>query len=103
MHICVCICTYKRPRYLKRHLHGLSCQDAQGSFTFSIVIVDNDAFRSSEGLVTEFARSSAINIRYFVETRQNISLARNLAVGNAAGDYVAFIDDDEFPTEAWLL
>jgi len=38
-----------------------------------------------------------------VEPRQNIALARNKAIENADGDFVAFIDDDEFPTKHWLL
>jgi succinoglycan biosynthesis protein ExoM len=27
---------------------------------------------------------------------------RNKAIENATGDFVAFIDDDEFPTAGWL-
>jgi succinoglycan biosynthesis protein ExoM len=38
-----------------------------------------------------------------VEARQNIALARNQAIENADGDFVAFIDDDEFPAGNWLL
>ena len=38
-----------------------------------------------------------------MEPKQNIALARNKAVENAKGDFVAFIDDDEFPTDRWLL
>jgi glycosyltransferase involved in cell wall biosynthesis len=37
-----------------------------------------------------------------VEPRQNIALARNKAIENAVGDFVAFIDDDEYPTHRWL-
>jgi cellulose synthase/poly-beta-1,6-N-acetylglucosamine synthase-like glycosyltransferase len=39
---------------------------------------------------------------YRVEGRQNIALARNCALANATGDYLAFIDDDEFPEPHWL-
>jgi glycosyltransferase involved in cell wall biosynthesis len=38
-----------------------------------------------------------------VESRQNIAMARNKAVSSATGDFIAFIDDDEFPQERWLL
>jgi glycosyltransferase involved in cell wall biosynthesis len=38
-----------------------------------------------------------------VEPEQNIALARNRAIENARGDFLAFIDDDEFPDEDWLL
>src|SRR5271168_3970673 len=102
-HISVCVCTYKRPALLKRSLAGLLGQETEGLFTYSIVVVDNDELRSAEPAVSEFAAGSAIGIQYCVEPRQNIALARNKAVENATGEFIAFIDDDEFPTKAWLL
>jgi glycosyltransferase involved in cell wall biosynthesis len=38
-----------------------------------------------------------------IEPQQNIALARNKAVENSAGQFIAFIDDDEFPPDRWLL
>jgi succinoglycan biosynthesis protein ExoM len=102
-HICVCICTYKRPDMLLRLLNDLKKQETQDQFTYSIVVADNDAARSAESAVAEFATSSAIPIRYCVEPRQNISLARNKVTENADGEFVALIDDDEFPRGDWLL
>jgi succinoglycan biosynthesis protein ExoM len=102
-HISVCICTYKRPELLRHLLVELAKQDAGGLFTFSIVVVDNDRERSAEATVTEFAASSSITAKYCVEPQQNIALARNRAVENCEGEYLAFIDDDEFPAPFWLV
>jgi glycosyltransferase involved in cell wall biosynthesis len=102
-HICVCICTYRRAQLLKRLLEALGSQATDGQFTYSIVVVDNDRLRSAEPVVSDFGRTSSIPVRYFVEPQQNIALARNKAVEHADGNYVAFIDDDEFPTQDWLL
>ena len=102
-HICVCICTYKRPQLLKRLLEELGDQDTSGLFTYSIIVTDNDHLRSAEPVVSDFAAISSVPIRYCVEPRQNIALARNKAIENATGDFVAFIDDDEFPAKDWLL
>jgi succinoglycan biosynthesis protein ExoM len=102
-HISVCICTYKRPRPLRRLLEELRGQETSGLFTYSIVVADNDHLESAKPVVASFATASATPIRYCVEPRQNIALARNKAVENAAGDFVAFIDDDEFPEKQWLL
>lgn len=102
-HVCICICTYKRPQYLKRLITELIGQETDGLFTYSIVIVDNDRLRSAEPLVRELASSCEIPIRYFLEANQNIAMARNKAVSNARGDFIACIDDDEFPQERWLL
>jgi len=101
-HIDVCICTYKRPPLLKRLLEELRGQDTSGLFTYSIIVVDNDHLQSARAVVSEFAATSSIPIQYCEEPRQNISLARNKAIESADGDFVAFIDDDEFPTKRWL-
>src|SRR3989449_3947897 len=102
-HISVCICTYKRPRFLKRLLEELGVQDSGGLFTYSIVVADNDLSESAKPVVDDFTAVSPITVTYCVESRQNIALARNKAIENANGDFVAFIDDDEFPTKRWLL
>jgi succinoglycan biosynthesis protein ExoM len=102
-HISVCICTYKRPQMLERLLHELARQRSDGRFTYSIVIADNDRLRSAEPVAAASAARSGIPIRYCVEPEQNIALTRNKALENADGEFVAFIDDDEFPTERWLL
>jgi succinoglycan biosynthesis protein ExoM len=102
-HIDVCVCTYKRPQCLKRLLEELDRQETNGRFSYSVIVVDNDRLRSAAPVVSAFANSCAIPIRYCVETQQSIPLARNKAVENAYGDYIAFIDDDEFPTKRWLL
>jgi len=101
-HISVCICTYKRPLFLTRLLEALRDQDTSGLFTYSMVVADNDHLQSAKTVVWEFAAASSIPVIYCVEPRQNIALARNKAVENADGDFVAFIDDDEFPTRRWL-
>ena len=102
-HISVCVCTYKRPQMLRRLLMEVIRQETGGLFTFSIVVTDNDEARSAEETVAEIGRASSIPVKYCVETRQNIALARNKVVANAEGDYLAFIDDDEFPARQWLL
>ncbi len=102
-HISVCICTYKRPRILERLLENLARQDTNGHFTYSIVVADNDRLQSARPVVRDFAAASRIPVRYCTEPRQNIALARNKAIENATGHFVAFIDDDELPTPRWLL
>ena len=102
-HINICICTFKRPEPLRKLLKELVQQETNGLFDFSIIIVDNDATRSAEVVVTDFVKNASIQVCYYIEPRQNISLARNKAVENAHGDLIAFIDDDEIPITGWLV
>jgi succinoglycan biosynthesis protein ExoM len=102
-HICVCICTYRRPQLLQRLLAALLQQQTEGLFEHSVVVVDNDREASARSTVEEFARSCALPVSYGIEPQQNIALARNRAIDAATGDYVALIDDDELPGPRWLL
>ena len=102
-HITVCICTYKRPEYLCRLLTDICKQQTDELFTYSVVVVDNDRLRSAEVIVKSFVESRSISVKYCVEPEQNIALARNRAWEAADGEFVAFIDDDEFPIGEWLL
>ena len=101
-HTTVCVCTFRRPVLLARLLEALNGQETDGAFTYSIVVADNDAERSSESVVSSFAISTRLAVRYCVEPRQNIALVRNKAIANAEGDFIAFIDDDECPPPRWL-
>ena len=95
-HIAVCVLTYRRPEWLKRLLQDLDKQKTEGKFTFSITVVDNDKVGSAQATVTALGPSSNIPVTYLVEPRQSICHARNLAISQSTGDYIAFIDDDEF-------
>ncbi len=103
MHITVCICTYKRASLLKRLLEDVIRQETEGKFTYSVVVADNDRLGSAEPIVRCLAVTAPIKVTYCVEPEQNIALVRNRAVANATGDFLAFIDDDEFPPKDWLL
>lgn len=102
-HICVCICTFKRLPFLRRLLSALAAQETGGRFTYSVVVADNDRQQSAKPVVDEWAAGSTLRVSYCLEVRQNIALTRNKAIEHAHGDFVAFIDDDEWPTPRWLL
>ena len=102
-HISVCICTFKRLPLLGRLLDALKDQETGHLFTYSVVVTDNDRQQSAASVVEQFAKHSELSVKYCCEPRQNIALARNHAIANANGEYVAFIDDDEFPGRDWLL
>lgn len=100
--ISVCICTYKRPELLTRLLSALGHQSIDNRFSFEIVVADNDRRRTAEEVVKHFRRQSDVDVVYDCEPEQNISRARNKTVSNARGEFIAFIDDDEFPGPEWL-
>jgi succinoglycan biosynthesis protein ExoM len=102
-HISVCICTYKRPQMLSNLISKLQDQITEKLFNYSVIVVDNEANQSAREIVKYWQDKSIITIDYHCMPEQNIALARNMAVENAKGNFIAFIDDDEFPVSSWLL
>jgi succinoglycan biosynthesis protein ExoM len=101
-HISVCICTFKRPALLRRLLSELDHQQTDGLFIYSVVVADNDHLQSAWQVVADSSATSSYPAIYCMEPEQNIALARNKALENAQGHYIAFIDDDEIPSKNWL-
>ncbi len=97
----ICVCTYRRLELLRRLLRSLERQVGVDHSRLEVVIVDNDELQSAASIAREFAARHS-RVRYVSETRRNIALARNTAVANARGGYIAFIDDDEVADPNWL-
>lgn len=102
-HISVCICTFRRVALLDKLLDKLAAQQTGGKFSYAVVVTDNDTDESARSTVMQFAGSCSISAIYCVEPERNIALVRNRALKHARGEFVAFIDDDEFPETDWLL
>jgi len=100
--ISVCVCTYRRPELLARLLDAVGRQSVDERLSFEIVITDNDRLRTAEEIVRLFRKRAGVNVVYDCEPEQNISRARNKTVSNASGQFIAFIDDDEYPGPEWL-
>src|SRR5512135_3344884 len=101
-HISVCVCTYRRNRMLARLLRNLALQETWDRFTYSVVVVDNDAAGSARGEVARLAAELNLEIVYGIESERTIPAARNHAIGLARGNFIGIIDDDEFPPPHWL-
>lgn len=99
----VCICTYKRPAMLTRLLEGVARQENDGSYSLALVVADNDAAGSAREVVAQFTAGSGVPTTYLIQPEKNIALTRNASVVPADGDFIAFLDDDEFPVDDWLL
>lgn len=88
---------------LRRLLNELRSQETHGLFSYDVVVVDNDRAQSARPVIEQIRLITDIEIGYFCESEQNIALARNMAVKNGGGEFIAFLDDDEFPVKDWLF
>ncbi|GAB4294730.1 MAG: glycosyltransferase family 2 protein [Ignavibacteriaceae bacterium] len=100
--ISVCIPTYKRPALLTKLLHSLYSQDLPDETNLEIILVDNDPGKSAEIIVRKFSDTERITVRYYNQPVKNISITRNISIANAKGDFIFFIDDDEYASQVWI-
>jgi succinoglycan biosynthesis protein ExoM len=99
--VSICIATYRRPEGLSRLLDSLERLKLPPGLRVETIVVDNDANGSARPIVE--ARVDTLDrIRYSIEPQRNIAHARNRAVSQARGEWVAFIDDDETADENWI-
>jgi len=100
MTISVCIATYRRLDRLAALIDDLSRQTL---LPMEVVVVDNDADGSAAAVVEAHRRANPpFALRYAVQPLKNIALTRNQTVELAAGEWMAFIDDDERAPADWL-
>jgi glycosyltransferase involved in cell wall biosynthesis len=100
-------CTYRRPQGLQRLLRGLASQrfNRVQRPALQILIVDNEGNPETERICAAFREAeAAMPLTYIVEPRRGISQARNTLLDNVPSgcDYLAMIDDDEYPAAEWL-
>lgn len=101
----VCVITYRRPGGLAQLLESLAAQSFRAAAPeVEVLVVDNDASGSARAIVEEARSACPWPLRYEVEPRRGIPVARNAALETVAGrvDYVAMVDDDERVPPNWL-
>jgi glycosyltransferase involved in cell wall biosynthesis len=104
--VCLCVPTYRRPAGLRKLLAHVAELNDPGPT--SIIVVDNDAEgRAGAAIVHETAHDFRFPLSCQVEPQRGHTYAYNRAFASAcratpAPDYIAVLDDDEYPAPNWL-
>ena len=96
----VAVCTFDRDALLPRAINSVRNQTLT-SDELELLVVDNGSTDGTTTVVTALQRKDN-RIRYVVESKPGIAHARNRALQEARGKYLAFIDDDAWAEENWL-
>jgi glycosyltransferase involved in cell wall biosynthesis len=104
--IAVAICTYNRNEALTILLEALitSVRHLAGRAAVGVVIVDDSKDGRARAIAEQYAGRFELGTVYRISGRQNISLARNMAIETAMdmADWTVTIDDDCEPVKEWL-
>lgn len=97
--ISVIVPTYRRPKALRRCLAHLADQRYPRD-RFEVIVVDDGSAEPPEEAVTEVRERLTVTLR--VQPNAGPGAARNAGARHAAGEYLAFTDDDCAPAPDWL-
>lgn len=104
LHISVIIPTYKPADYLWQCMDSL-CQQTLDKAKYEVIIVLNGDIEPYKTKIEEYittTTTTATNIRLLTTERAGVSGARNMGIDAAEGEYIAFIDDDDWVSPSYL-
>jgi glycosyltransferase involved in cell wall biosynthesis len=98
------ICTYNGANRLPAVLGSVQQQIDADQIQWEVVVVDNNSCDRTPEVVKAYQScwSLVTPLRYVTEPQQGLAFARNRAVAEAYGAWVAFLDDDTVPQPNWV-
>ena len=99
--VTVAICTRARPQLLAsclRSVLALRADDPADPRHFDVLVVDNDPPDDATARVVD----TMPGVRYVREVRPGLDFARNRALAEATGTWIAYLDDDVVADHGWL-
>lgn len=89
----VIVPVYNVAQYLRHCLQSLTEQDLEG---YEVILVDDASYDNSRGICIEWCADHP-QFRLIVhEANKGLSEARNSGIQEARGEYIAFVDSDDF-------
>jgi len=91
----IAVCTYNRADFLASCLQHLARQ--QTNHIYEVLVIDNHSTDNTTAVCKDIqAQFPELQFKYFLETQQGLSFARNLAIEQARGKYLSYLDDDAY-------
>lgn len=102
MQISVIIPTYRPENYLFECLDSLLRQTLDPSL-WEVIIVLNGCHEPWYSQITDYLHTHPITNTHLIHTDDaGVSNARNIGIESAKGEYITFIDDDDYVSETYL-
>lgn len=91
--ISIIIPAYNAEKSIKRCLNSIIDQEMQD---YEIIVVNDGSKDNTENEVLSFKDRLGEKLKYYYKENAGVSSARNYGIANAIGDYILFIDSDDY-------
>lgn len=91
--VSVIVPVYNEERYISATLDSLINQNFED---FELIVVDDGSTDSTLEIVTEKLSDSKINHKIIHQENSGVSSARNRGITESSGDYIVFVDADDY-------
>lgn len=100
----VAIPTYNGSTRLPKVLDALRQQINPEEIAWEIIIIDNKSTDQTAQVFKDYQGHwpGDFPLKYYFEGQQGLAFARERAIQEAQGTYVAFLDDDNIPAPDWI-
>ena len=95
----VIIPVYNAERTLRRCLDSLVDQSFDD---YELLLINDGSTDGSDAICREYANAHP-RVRYFAKENGGVSSARNLGLEQATGEYILFVDSDDYVAETYLM
>ncbi|MFO7030605.1 glycosyl transferase [Limnospira fusiformis CCALA 023] len=100
----VAIPTYNGAQRLPEVLEALRHQSHRSKIDWDIVVIDNNSTDTTHQVIQAYQSNweKHYPLTYYFEPKQRPAFARQRAIKEAKGLYIAFLDDDNIPATNWI-
>ncbi|MCR5147050.1 MAG: glycosyltransferase [Clostridia bacterium] len=91
--VSVIVPVYNTEKYIKKCLNSIL---EQKDVDYEIIVVNDGSTDNSAEVIKEYAEKYTDKIKYFEKQNGGLSDARNFGISKATGDYLCFVDSDDY-------
>ena len=96
--VSVIVPIYNAEKYLNECISSILSQSYKD---FELILIDDGSTDKSQNICNEFAKKD-LRITVVHQGNSGVSAARNNGLKNAKGEFVAFVDSDDYVEKNWL-
>lgn len=98
--ISIIVPVYNVEKYLGKCLDSILSQNTENNF--EVLLIDDGSSDSSGSICDKYAECDA-RIHVFHKENEGVSSARNLGLDNAKGEWILFVDADDWISDEYLI